>query len=143
MSKHFTVIDHTADTGVQCVGETKEEVFEAAAEGMFSILTDLKSIAVKKHRTLNVQAETCDELLVMWLQELLFLFSTEQLLFSTFSVRIENITDNTFLLVGTCGGEQNDGNRHSINTEVKSVTYHQLTVQNLHDHWEAKVIFDI
>ena len=38
--------------------------------------------------------------LVIWLQELLFLFST-------FSVRIENITDNTYLLVGTCGGGQN------------------------------------
>ena len=107
MSKHFTVIDHTAGTGVQCAGDTKEEVFEAAAEEMFSILTDLKSIVVRKHHTLNVQAETCDDLLVIWLQELLFLFSTEQLLFSTFSVRIENITDNTYLLVGTCGGGQN------------------------------------
>ncbi len=100
MSKHFTVIDHTAGTGVQCAGDTKEEVFEAAAEEMFSILTDLKSIVVRKHHTLNVQAETCDDLLVIWLQELLFLFST-------FSVRIENITDNTYLLVGTCGGGQN------------------------------------
>ncbi len=143
MSKRFAVIDHSADTGVQCTGESREELFEVAAEGMFSILTDLKSVADRNCYTIALQADTNEDLLMVWLQELLYLFSTEHFLFSMFSTSIHTTHDKIVSLYGSCNGEPVDLDRHIINTEIKSVTYHQLTVQHSRKHWEARVIFDI
>ena len=143
MSKRFTVIDHSADTGVKCTGESREVLFEVAAEGMFSILTDLNSIADRNRYAVALHADTYENLLMAWLQELLYLFSTKHFLFSKFSTSIQDTPDKILSLYGSCNGEPVDLDRHIINTEIKSVTYHQLTVQHSEKHWKARVIFDI
>ena len=40
-------------------------------------------------------------------------------------------------------GERVNRERHWFMREVKSITYHGLTVQKLGQHWEAEVIVDI
>ena len=142
MFKQYSIIDHTADIGLECRGETIEALFEAAAEGMFSILTDLQNVAVRDEHAIELYASSHDDLLIQWLQELLYLFSTEHYVYSVFSVRI--YPDKAGLKIhGICGGEPIDYRKHEIYTEIKTATYHQLQVKQTPEAWEGRVIFDI
>ena len=40
-------------------------------------------------------------------------------------------------------GEKLNYDRHDFETEIKAVTYHQLSVTNENGHWTARVIFDV
>jgi SHS2 domain-containing protein len=40
-------------------------------------------------------------------------------------------------------GERFDPSKHRINTEIKAVTYHQVTVKKTPDMWVGRVIFDV
>ena len=141
--KNYTILDHTADIGLLCKGETKEALFEAAAEGMFSILTDLDTVSVKDHHTITIKASTYDDLFVQWLQELIYRFSTKHYIYTEFSVTIFLEDSNTIIATGVCGGERIDLDADSIYTEIKTATYHQLSVKKSKSRWAGKVIFDI
>jgi len=148
MLKKYSIINHTADIGLECRGETVEALFEAAAEGMFSILTDLKDVTVKQRHTVELCASSYDDLLIQWLQELLYLFSTKLYVYSVFSVRIypakrDDPARAGLKLQGICGGEPIDLRKHNIYTEIKTATYHQLHVKQTPKAWEGRVIFDI
>ena len=143
MFKQYSIIDHTADIGLECRGETIEALFEAAAEGMFSILTDLQNVAVRDEHTIELYASSHDDLLIQWLQELLYLFSTTSSVYSEFSTRINHTDNNSLKIRGICGGEPIDHKKHKIYTEIKTATYHQLQVKQTPKSWEGRVIFDI
>lgn len=148
MLKQYKIIDHTADIGLECRGETIEALFEAAAEGMFSILTDMKDITVKKRHSVELHASSYDDLLILWLQELLYLFSAKHYVYSLFSVRIcpaerDDPARAGLKIHGICGGEPVDLSKHKIYTEIKTATYHQLQVKQTSEAWEGRVIFDI
>ncbi|MFC1562171.1 archease [candidate division KSB1 bacterium] len=143
MSRTFTIIDHTADIGIEFSGSTVEELFTAAAESIFSILTHLNTIDITIHRSLSVSADTYDDLLVNWLQELLYYFAVDYLLFADFYVKIDRLDNGTLSLEGICGGEPVDAGKHEIFTEIKTVTYHQLLVKQLATHWQGRIIVDI
>lgn len=77
-------------------------------------------------------------LLLDWLQELLYAFETERLVFADFQVVLLDSS-----LRATCRGEQFDAERHGAGTEVKAITYHGLTIRRQCDGWLAELIVDI
>ncbi len=74
MNAGYELVDHTADIGVHAWGHTREEVFELAAEGMFSLICDPMTIATTQTVDVEVDATQPDLLLAAWLNELLFRF---------------------------------------------------------------------
>lgn len=137
--KKFEFINHTADVGVRVWGTTLPELFSNAAYAMFSIVIDVDSVEEKLSQVIEVTAPNYEELLVEWLRELLYISSVKERLFKRFDVeRLEETR-----LKSTCYGEPIDLNRHELQTEVKTVTYHQLYVKKYKHHWEAQIVFDI
>lgn len=134
----FQILDHTADVGIRATGHDLAEAFANAARGMFSIITDLDAIHRRESRRVTVTATDLEALLVNWLNELLYRFEVEGLLFVDFTVDSMNHRQ----LVATCTGEQVDPRRHPMKTGVKAATYHNLEVS--HDHpCHIQVILDI
>ncbi|WP_350191760.1 archease [Gimesia sp.] len=88
--------------------------------------------------TLSVSGTELDYLLFDWLDELLFRFETSQLLFCEFDVQFhyEGITVSA-------QGETFQADRHRLAHEVKAITYHQLSVQQTAEGWQARFIIDI
>ena len=80
-----------------------------------------------------------EDLLVRWLGELLYLYETQRLLCCTFTFTLLEPAH----LTATVAGETLDSNRHPIDTEIKAVTYHQIAVEQVGGHWQARVIFDL
>lgn len=139
MKRTFEIIDHTADVGIVAYGADVEELFSNAALALFSLITELESIEEKLHFDLKVSSQDRDSLLVEWLNELIYLFDVEHILFNRFD--IESLTHNQ--LKAVCYGETFDPMKHKIKVGIKAATYHMLKLDKNGGGYKAQIIFDI
>jgi SHS2 domain-containing protein len=139
MTGRFKFIDHTGDLGVRVSGESLPRLFEQAAQALTFILTDPETIQIKETRKLLLEAKTDEELLITWLNELVFLFDTQGLLLKTYDV----LSVHDHRLEALAQGETYVEGRHPIKTTVKAATYHQLKIENHQGVWTVQVIFDL
>jgi SHS2 domain-containing protein len=126
MNRQFSILEHTADVGIEAQGQTLAEAFENAALGMMSLMYDLETVEKKEQRTVSIQARDIESLLVRWLSELLYLFDGED--FVPCSCEIESLHSKG--LKGKVWGEPLDERKHKMKMYVKAVTYHQLSIQS-------------
>ncbi len=135
--RKFRLIEHTADIGLVAFGRDLAEAYANAAYGLFSIMTDLRKVRAIEYRQIEVREKDPETLLFEWLNQFLYLFDVERLLFKKF-----DITEFDGLrLKATCYGEIYDPSRHQIKIGVKSATYYMLKVDR-HNN-QVQVIFDI
>ena len=139
MKRAFEIIDHTADVGIVAYGADVEELFSNAALALFSLITEPESIEGKLHFDLKVNSEDRDSLLVEWLNELIYLFDVEHILFNR--LNIESLTHNQ--LKAICYGETFNPMKHNIKVGVKAATYHMLKLDKNAGGYKAQIIFDI
>lgn len=137
--KRYELIDHTADIGLRAYGKDIKELFTNAAIGCFAILADLKNVRANERLAIKLEAPNLEELFLSWLSELLYQHNAKKIIFKEFA--IDTLTEN--LLTAVVRGERLDLKRHQLKTEIKAVTYHQLKVQKVKEHWQAEVIFDV
>ncbi len=138
MEKGFEIIEHTADVGIIARGATLNLTFANAARALFSIITELDNVAEVLHRDIELVAPDQESLLVVWLNEFIYLFDTENILFKRFEISELNDTR----LKARSYGERVDKSRHELKTGVKAATYHMLKIDK-HNGWQAQVLFDI
>ena len=137
MVRRFRLIEHTADMGLVAYGKSLAEAFANAAYGLFSLIVEPNKVKEKESRKVTVQAQDAEGLLFNWINELIYIFEVERLLFKSF-----NITEFTGQsLEATCWGEKYDPSRHQLKTGVKSATYHMLKVDG--EKNRVQVIFDV
>ena len=139
MKRGFEIIDHTADVGVIAYGADVKELFSNAASALFSLITEPESIEEKLQHKVEISSEDRDSLLVEWLNELIYLFDAELILFNKFE--IEGLSHNQ--LKATCYGEKIDPSKHRIKIGIKAATYHMLEVDKDSNGYKAQIIFDI
>ncbi len=137
--KPYEHIDHPADIGLRIYGSSLEELFRNAALGLFDTMVDPAAVRTPEQKKIALSADTAEELLVSWLNELLFVFETEQRLFSVFDVRFTGPA----ALVATVHGEPFDEQRHERRSAVKAATYHNLGIRNEQGIWQAEVVLDV
>jgi SHS2 domain-containing protein len=132
----YEELDHTADVGIRAHGASLDELFAAAAAGMFSLVADLRKVRAVGEVEVRVKADDLEALMVRWLSELLFLHETQRLLLKEFDVRIDGTS-----LEARARGETIDKKRHELKLNIKAVTYHRLRIDR--KAGLAEVIFDI
>jgi len=138
MAKKFELIDHTADIGIVAYGANLKEAFANAAFALFSLMVDLDDVGESLCREARVTADNREDLLVEWLNELIYIFDVDNVLLKRFE--IIKLTDTS--LKAHCFGEKIDSERHRIKTGVKAATYHMLQVEE-GDGYRAQVLLDI
>jgi SHS2 domain-containing protein len=137
--KTFEVLDHTADIGIIAYGTDISQVFANAAAGMASLIVDLDEIGDHIHRDIELKSYDDENLLVEWLNELLYIFDVEHLLFKR--IEVHELHDSN--IKARCFGDKIDFQRHRIKREVKAATYHMLTLGKDRNIYSAQIIFDI
>ena len=138
MGRDFEVIEHTADAGIRAYGEDISEAFANAARGLFSLITELDDIEEAEYRDIEITAPDQESLLVQWLNELIYLFDTENIICKRFEI----IHLDKTRLRARAYGEKADRSRHELKTGVKAATYHMLNI-NENNGWKVEVLFDI
>ena len=139
LRKDFEFFEHTADTGLRVTGKTLEELLVNAGRGLVVLLVEQSPITSIETRSISVNASSPEGLLRSWLKELLFWFATDRFLPGDYHLDLVSSTE----VRGRVLGERLDPSRHAQGAEVKGITYHQFSVQQTADGWEASVIFDV
>jgi len=135
----FETIEHTADIGIAVRATTQRDLFETAAEAMFSFLIDPVEVESRAWRERRVEADDVEGLLVAWLNDLLVLLAGGEFVPKLFVV--DEMTDRR--LSATVHGEPVDRTKHHFKLDIKAATYHMLQVSKTDDGWSARIIFDV
>jgi SHS2 domain-containing protein len=135
----YELLDHTGDIGIKVWAGDLKGLFQEAARALFDIITDRKKVVVRLKRKVAVRGSGREELMVAWLNELLYLHEVENLLFCDFA--LSEIDQGS--VKGVAMGEKIEEGRHLIKTGVKAVTYHLLEVKEKDGRWQAQIIIDI
>jgi len=138
MAKDFEIVNHTADVGVRAYGTDIKQAYANAAKALFSLITELDDVQEVLHRDIEVTAADEESLLVEWLNELIYLFDVENIIFNRFDI----IELGSTRLKARSYGEKVDRSRHKLKTGVKAATYHMLKI-NKGDGCQVQVLFDI
>jgi SHS2 domain-containing protein len=133
--------EHTADLGLRAVASDLEDLFRTAGEGLFDVIVANRSdIRVVESEPISLTADSTEDLLVAWLNELIYRCETRHRLYARFDVSLDEAGRS---LTGTIGGEPIDRGRHVLDHEVKAATHHGLRVERDDGGWVAEVILDI
>lgn len=137
--KPFEMVNHTADISIKAYGKSIKELFENAALGMFNILADLEGITTSTELEIKVEAPDREELLIEWLDELLYNFYTKHIIF--FGFNITELADNR--LSAKVKGRFIGENINRLKTEIKAATRHDLHIVKTKDVYEVQIVFDV
>ena len=132
----YKLLEHTADAMVEVQGKDLDERFGNAAYAMFDQITDLSKVKPKGELRVVMSGNTREQLLVDFLQELLFVHDTEDLVFSEFEIKTDGKT-----LEAVVRGEKFDEKKHTKRSVVKGVTYHRLEFDDLKGR--LTILFDV
>jgi SHS2 domain-containing protein len=133
------MIDHTADLGVVVGGESLPDLFASAGAVLADLLYDPALVAEKELREVNLEAESSEQLLVKWLNELIYHREVGEFLWRMVEVEMEGGER----LAAGLWGEVFQPERHIPRRGLKAATYHQLRISQERDAWSARIIFDV
>jgi len=134
----YEPLEHTADAGIIAYGSTPHELFENAAYGMFDLMFDLGPLEPRRDVPVMAAGDSVEDLLVAWLEELVFLSEVHSLAFCYFTVdRLE-----PGVVQGSTGGSPTAG-LELRGAPIKAVTMHDLAVVEIPNGFWARVIFDV
>lgn len=139
MEKAFEIIDHTADIGIVSYGVDIKQVFSNAALGLFSLIIEPGSVKENMQREIKISSQDRESLLVEWLNELIYIFDVEHIVFERFEFDALNNRE----LKARCFGDKINPKQQTIKREVKAATYHMLAINKENNGYKAQVIFDI
>lgn len=137
--KPYEEIPHTADVALRIYGKDLNELFKNAACGMFDIIADLEGLKSSVSVNFNLKAPSEEELLVSWLDELLYNFYTKGIIF--FEFQIDLLTENH--LVAKAHGRHIGENRNRLKREIKAATFHDVKIKETADGLSVDIVFDV
>ncbi|MBI5392016.1 archease [Candidatus Woesearchaeota archaeon] len=138
----YQFFPHTADLIFEAYGTTLEELFANAGLATEEVMVNLKTVTPTEKKAFKLQAESVEELLYHFLEELIFLKDTDSLLFSEFVFKVQFLKQN-YVLTGFGKGEIINPEKHDLGQDVKAVTKHLFEVKQQGMIWTAKVLLDI
>lgn len=131
----YAILAHTADVGITASAPTLEALFVEAARGMAAVILDTDPPKPTGKASIGADGDDVESLLVSFLDECLYLHEANGVLASGGSVFIKGTIARADLLTSSAEG--------AAGPQIKAVTYHQLRVERVDDHWEADVFFDV
>lgn len=138
----YRFVDHTADVAADLSGRTLGELFQAAAHALTDTMTEIARVQPLVTQSVTLESGSLEDLLVDWLNELLYRFEVRDMLFSDATVSVEE-HDGGWHLTGSVVGEPFDADRHPTRVLVKGATYHALAITHDAELWRTRVVFDI
>lgn len=131
-----------ADLAFEVEAESVEKLLVLAGKALINaMILDLNSIETKVEKEIEIEAESLEMLLFNFLQELIFLKDSENLVFNDFKISI--IKNRKYHAKITGFGEKLDPKKHETLVDVKAVTMHMFEVKEKNGNWFARVVLDV
>lgn len=131
------IIQHTADKGILVQGDTLEELFKAALEGMARIQkAEPATRADELSKTIQISAPDRTALLIDFLSEIHTLSDIHNAVF--YHINFKKLSENTL------EAQINGRNVTEFDEDIKAVTHSQADIQtNDEGLLETIIVFDI
>lgn len=143
MDISFEYLEHKSDILVKVYGDSLEKAFEHAAMAFFQVLIrNPKEISNDTKKHFIVKGENLEELLYRFLEEFIFIFDTEKLIFSYFQIMI-TYSKKGYEANVSIMGEKFQPIKHKAGIEVKGITYHMMKVDRKEGKIEIIFLLDI
>lgn len=127
MGKKFEWVEHPSDVGFRAFGRDLAEAFANAGLALFEIMTDTGKVEPKEEVSIELRSESETSLLYDWIDRLIALHDSFNLLLSKFKVDIERNREG-LRLKAKAWGEQFNPSKHPSKTAVKAMTYHMMEI---------------
>ncbi|MEM4336575.1 MAG: archease [Candidatus Woesearchaeota archaeon] len=134
----YEFLEHTSDIKFRAYGNSIEECFANAAEAMTKIMTDPEKIEGKIIKVIQLSGKDLKQLLLNFLEELLFLLDTENFILNKVTSIKITPKGKEYFLSATFLGDKIDG-KYEIETGIKAVTYMDMEVKEKY----VQVVVDI
>lgn len=132
---------HTGDAKFQAFGESLEEAFSNAALALVSLMWDWKKVQKKRKISVKIEGKDLPQLLVNFLEEVLFLFESRNFLLNAVEgMQIKQRDEGNRLTTDLRGDDYSS--KYPTFGEVKAVTYHDLKIEKRH-HYFIQVVVDV
>ncbi len=131
-----------ADIAFEATAPTLDKLFEEAAKAASDIMVDPKTVKQKTKKQIDLTADNIQDLLYDFLSELIYIKDTDGLLFSKFSVKVEQDVAG-YSLYAIAYGEKIDRKRHGLRNDLKAITMHMFELEQRGKEWYARVVVDI
>jgi len=139
--KGFEFFEHPADAKFQAYGKSLEEAFRNATYALVSLMWDREKIRPKIELPVVVEGKDLKQLLVGFLEEVLYLLDSRSfLLNSVVDLNIESTRDGYILRGKFCGNRFEEG--QETFGDVKAITYHEMMIEQ-NRHVIVQVVVDV
>ncbi len=123
----FRFLQHTADAKFQAFGQTLEEAFSHAALAVASLMWDQSKIENKLTVSVEIRGQDLQQLLVNFLEEILYLFDTKGFLLAAVNGLSIQKNGGQLLLCARFMGD-NYSSRYEVFGDVKAITYNEMVI---------------
>lgn len=134
----FEEIEHTADRAFRVTGRDLGDLLENAARAMQALDGVGSAGEPSAARDIEVEGVDRESLLVNWLNEILFLEQTHQLVCERFRIYEIHELNGYHLRARVETRECNESHAH-----VKAATFHNLKIRQTSEGLEAEVVLDV
>ena len=135
----YESLDHTADLALRVWAPDTRELLEQAATGFIGLMVDPDTVKPDREVEICATGAGPEELLVGWLNEILFAFDAQGL--APARAVVDSVTDEE--VRGRIFGKDFDPLHHDVRNVVKAVTFHNLSVKRMGDLLEVSIVFDV
>lgn len=137
--KRYEQFPHTSDIGIRVFGRDLKELFQNADFAMFDTMADLEGLKGGSEDKFSLKGKDYEDLLVLWLDELLYNSCTKDVLY--FRFEIDELTENT--IKASAFGRPAGVNRNRLKKEIKAATYSGLHIDKTDSGYKVEIIFDV
>ena len=144
----FEFLSHTADIKFRAYGKSLEEAFVNCAMAVKETITK-SNVSATITKGCGMMADDLEGLLQNFLEEIIFLFDSENFIIS----RVEKIRiikdDNGFSLSCDFAGDVTDGKdlegkSYDFEEHIKAITYHEMSIKKTNNgSYEIEVVLDV
>ena len=134
----YTVLSHTADTGIEATADSLSDLVDDLAAGMFGLMANPEPCEPGRLIEVTVEAASHEDLVVDVLSELLYHSEVEDLFLCDFKVEVTGPTS-----VHVRAGGVDAGSVELTGPPIKAVTYHDVSVRRTDHGWYGRVYFDV
>jgi len=139
--KKFYFLNHTGEIKFRAIGRTFEEALVNSALATSSVMWDWEKVEKKIEYRVEVDGRDIKQLLVNFLEEILFLFDSQRfLLCSVENIRIKKKKSRHLLEAIFVGDKLHKKYRTKGN--VKAITYSEMKIGR-NDHFIIQVVLDV
>ena len=127
-------VEHTADWQLEVWAPDMAALLEEAALGMYELMGVEVSEEARCHRQLEIAADDREQLLVSFLEELLFIADSEKVAYDGYLLSLQD---------GSLLARLEGGSILSRTKEIKAVTYHRLKIVESKRGLKTSIVFDV